>query len=190
MSIPIIEGQKFKNYNFVVQKLTRAEYDNCEFVGCIFNEADIAHTVFVDCHFENCDLSMANITQSSFKSVRFKSCKILGVHFQNINPFLLDLKFEDCNLSHSSFYKLNLSQTPFKKCIIHDVDFVESNLQGAHFDNSDLLGAVFENTKLEKADLSSAINYQINPSRNTLKKAKFSRSGLAGLLVEHQLKLV
>ena len=43
-------------------------------------------------------------------------------------------------------------------------------------------GAVFDGTNLEGADLSSAVNYIIHPDRNRLKKARFSESGLAGLL--------
>jgi hypothetical protein len=35
---------------------------------------------------------------------------------------------------------------------------------------------------LEKADFRSAFNYTISPSLNRLKKAKFPREGLSGLL--------
>jgi len=38
------------------------------------------------------------------------------------------------------------------------------------------------NTILENADLRSAYNFSINPTTNRIKGARFSSSGLAGLL--------
>jgi len=46
---------------------------------------------------------------------------------------------------------------------------------------------MFENTNLQKVDLRSAINYSINPEINQIKKAKFSASGLRGLLEKYDI---
>jgi uncharacterized protein YjbI with pentapeptide repeats len=63
-------------------------------------------------------------------------------------------------------------------------------LSNAVFQNCDLTGAVFDQTVLEGADLRSALNFTIDPLRNRLKKAVFSRSNLEGLLAGFNLKLV
>jgi uncharacterized protein YjbI with pentapeptide repeats len=77
---------------------------------------------------------------------------------------------------------MKLKGISFHNCSLLEVDFSEADLTSAFFDECDLLGAVFDNTILEKADLSKAYNYSIQPERNRIKKAKFSQSGLSGLL--------
>jgi len=62
------------------------------------------------------------------------------------------------------------------------MDFADADLSGAVFDNCDLYQAAFNYTNLEKADFRTAYNYSIDPEINRIKKAKFSISGLPGLL--------
>jgi uncharacterized protein YjbI with pentapeptide repeats len=68
-------------------------------------------------------------------------------------------------------------------------DFTETDLTEAKFENCDLSSATFENTILQKADLRTAYNYSIDPSINKLKKAKFSMTGIAGLLDKHDIEI-
>jgi uncharacterized protein YjbI with pentapeptide repeats len=65
---------------------------------------------------------------------------------------------------------------------MHEADFTEADLTSAVFNNCDLTMATFENTILEKADFRTANYYSIDPTMNKLKKARFSKPGLAGLL--------
>ena len=48
----------------------------------------------------------------------------------------------------------------------------------------------FNRTNLEKADLSSATNFAIDPENTRIKNAKFSLDGLPGLLGRYQIKIV
>jgi hypothetical protein len=52
-----------------------------------------------------------------------------------------------------------------------------------------LEGAVFDNTVLEKADFSTAFNYALDPANNKIKKAKFTTSGLYGLLSKYDIEI-
>ena len=47
-----------------------------------------------------------------------------------------------------------------------------------------------ENQIIEKADFSTARNYALNPAANRLKKARFSRYGLEGLLTGLGIEVV
>jgi hypothetical protein len=47
--------------------------------------------------------------------------------------------------------------------------------------------AIFSQTNLEKADFTTAFNYQIDPEQNRMKKARFSPEGIAGLLVKYKI---
>ncbi|MBO9631720.1 MAG: pentapeptide repeat-containing protein, partial [Chitinophagaceae bacterium] len=66
-----------------------------------------------------------------------------------------------------------------------DADLGESKMAGC-----DLLKATFLNTSLEKADLSGATNFTIDPERNKIKKAVFHLYELPGLLAKYDIRIV
>ena len=70
-----------------------------------------------------------------------------------------------------------------------EVDFTESDLTEALFDGCDLNGAIFQRTNLEKANLETASNFNIDPENNRIKKAKFSADGLYGLLHKYDIDI-
>ena len=125
--------------------------------------------------------------ETALGDVIFKNCKMTGIHFEQCNKFMTSLSFDNCQLNLSSFYKLKLKRTSFKNSVLHEVDFTEADISESVFDNCDLAKAVFENTNLEKADLRTSFNYSINPDINRIKKAKFSVSGIAGLLSKYDI---
>lgn len=82
-----------------------------------------------------------------------------------------------------------MRQTPFTTCRLHEVDFTAADLTGASFSECDLTGAIFDRTILEKADFRTAEHYVIDPENNRIRKARFSRKGLPGLLEKYQLDI-
>jgi uncharacterized protein YjbI with pentapeptide repeats len=134
-------------------------------------------------------MTMAKIMATGFQEISFKDCKLLGLHFENCNDFLFSVNFVGCNLNLASFYKRKIKKTKFKDCTLVETDFSETDLNMAIFDNCDLSGATFDRTNLEKADFRTSYNFSIDPERNPIKKAKFSRTELSGLLEKFQLEL-
>jgi uncharacterized protein YjbI with pentapeptide repeats len=143
----------------------------------------------MECEFENCNLSMAKMTKTALRDIKFLNCKMLGLHFEDCNPFGLAVSFENCNLSHSSFFRNKLKKTTFNNLKLHEVDFTECDLTGSVFDNCDLMNATFDRTNLEKADFRTSFNYSISPETNRIKKARFSLSGIAGLLYKYDIEI-
>lgn len=90
-------------------------------------------------------------------------------------------------MSFSSFYQLRLKGSVFKNCTLESVDFTESDLTSSIFDDSNLKQAIFENTILDNADFRVAQNFNIDPQKNRLKKAKFSQEGIRGLLMNYDI---
>lgn len=170
-------------------QLNSEEYELCTFSNCQFSQGDLSNISFTECTFINCDLSNTRVTNTAFKTVSFEQCKLIGVHFEDCNTFLLDLTFTDSTLNISSFYQLNLKKARFTNCSLHEVDFTEANLSEANFTNCDFIAAIFENTNIEKADFRTSSNYAIRPDMNRIKGAHFSKDGLAGLLYHHQIKI-
>lgn len=185
----LIQDETFIKQDFTQQHLSIAEYDNCSFNDCRFDNAKLNGIIFTDCSFTDCNLGNAITGGTAFKNVTFKNCKLLGVNFASADPFLFETYFENCHMQLVSFYKMKLKNTKFINCQLQDADFAEADLTNASFRECDLNKAVFDSTILEKADLRTAHNYAIDPERNRLKKAKFSRDGLHGLLHKYNIDI-
>lgn len=162
--------------------LMAIEYSRCTFDGLDLKSTDLKGKVFVECIFRNCDLSLAGVVRTSWRGVRFENCKLLGLRFDQCHDFLLELAFDTCILDLSSFHGLRLRNTEFSNCRLRETDLSSADLSGASFVACDLGGAVFDRTVLEGADLRTGQHYSIDPANNKIRKARFSRVGLEGLL--------
>ncbi|NJB71740.1 uncharacterized protein YjbI with pentapeptide repeats [Saonia flava] len=189
MNKPFIEDEHFKGENYTQNRLAKGEYEHCTFTNCNFSNGNLTNSSFLECEFIDCNLSNSNITASSFNEVLFKDCKLLGLRFDQCNDFLLSFTFEDCALNLASFYQLKLKKIWFKKCILEEVDFVEADLTEALFDDCNLKHAIFENTLLEKADFRTSHSFSIDPENNRIKKAKFSKENIVGLLETYDIMI-
>ncbi len=178
------EKQDYKTINIL-----KGNYENCLFSLCDFSNSDLSGVNFTDCRFENCNLSMTNFSNTQLNNIIFSNCKMLGMKFEQCNPYLFKVTFYNCLLNLSSYFKVKLKKTHFKDCTLHEVDFTETELNEAVFDNCDLKGAIFSYTHLEKADFRTAYNYSIHPETNRISKAKFSRDGIAGLLDKYNITI-
>ena len=166
------------------------DFENCEFRSCDFSTANFSRFRFTDCTFLDCNLSMMKVSSTSLQSVLFRDCKMLGIHFDDLNSFGIVIGFENCVLNHSTFYKLNLKKSPFNNCELQECDFSECDLSGANFSGSNLHNAKFDRTNLEGTDFSASSNFSIHPVQNRIKGAKFSRDGLQGLLTDFGIKVI
>ncbi len=165
------------------------EFEGCVFKQCDFSNSDFANSTFSDCEFINCNVSMLQVNNTAFQSVAFKNCKVLGIQFHQCSDFLFAVNFEDCILDFASFSGKKMPKTKFISCSLKETVFVGTNLTSAVFDQCNLENAAFNETQLAGADLTTAFHYKINPEFNPMKKAKFSSSGIIGLLEQYDIKI-
>jgi uncharacterized protein YjbI with pentapeptide repeats len=125
---------------------------------------------------------MTTIANTVFRNVAFNNCKMLGMNFEDCSQFGISFHFDECNLSHASFYGGKFRRTTFSKSRLHEVIFTESDLVNCVFDECDLSRAVFDQTNLEGADFRTSVNFAINPNNNRMKRSRFSLPGAASLL--------
>ncbi len=184
------EGKKFEKVDYTISELSKGEYENCTFFQCNFSNTDLSNTFFIDCVFKGCNLSLAKLNNTALREVAFTDCKLLGLHFENCNEFLFSVGFTNCNANLCSFYQRKMKKGRFSNVSFYEVDFTETDVSAATFDACDLSGAIFNNTNLEKADLSTAFNYSIDPTINKIKKAKFSNMGVSGLLDRYDIEII
>lgn len=178
-----------KEFTGIVHELPLGEYENCVFRNCDLSDDSLSGYFFTDCVFDHCNLSAAKLGDTALRNVTFRNSKLLGLDFSNCSKLLFEVFFDDCRMNVCSFYKWNLKKTVFRKCNLSETDFAEANLTEVIFDDCDLSGAVFDQTILVKADLRKAWNYTIDPAKNSVKKARFSVSGLPGLLTAYDIAI-
>ncbi len=183
----LIEEQTFNKINFREEKLTKADYELCSFETCDFSNSDLSNIKFIECEFIDCNLSSSNTHDTAFQNVKFEDCKMLGLQFDKCDSFGFEISLENCQLDHTSSYKMKLNNFKVVNSKLIDVDFTEANLSGVQFETCDLQNAIFERSNLEKCDFRTAFNYSIDPENNRIKAAKFSVEGVSGLLAKYQI---
>ncbi|WP_350284447.1 pentapeptide repeat-containing protein [uncultured Croceitalea sp.] len=187
MNKPFVADRYFKNEDFTKNPLPKADYEECTFDGCQFQEGYLDNQNFVDCTFVSCNLSNTNIAHTTFNDVRFDACKLIGVQFDKAEQGLLTLQFSSCHLNLSIFYGMVLQKTSFQGSNLSQADFTETDLTNADFTDCNLDNTIFEQTILNKANLTLAFNFSIDPEKNSLKKTRFTKEGLIGLLKKHDI---
>jgi len=85
--------------------------------------------------------------------------------------------------------KPKLNKNRFRNSRITEADFTGSVLKDLSFINCDLQRSIFRNTNLEGVDFRSSFNYSIDPFSNRIKKARFSLSGIQGLLDKFDIEI-
>jgi len=98
MKRTLIQSKKIEKLDFTDNKLPETEYEDCIFLNCIFYNSDLSNVNFEKCTFEGCDFSMAKLSNVRFMDVRFINCKLLGLHFDDCNDFIMSVYFEKCTL--------------------------------------------------------------------------------------------
>jgi len=183
----ITEDKVFTKADDLDQVFRHTEFENCQFNGCDMSARDLAKFVFVDCQFTNCNLGLAKLTGTVMRDCLFTGCKMTGIGFEAAQAFGFSARFDQCLLDHSSFYQRKLVKTTFTGCRLTGVDFTDCDLEKSVFDDCDLQDATFDNSNLEQCDFRTSKNFSINPSRNRIKKARFSIDGLPGLLEQFNI---
>ena len=184
-----MEDKTIEKVDFSIEEL-ETNYYECTFDKCNFSDKPIGRVIFEKCTFKECNLSLVKTSNTSWLDVLFTDCKMTGINFSLSNRFGLSVEFHNCLLSYAFFTEMKLKGTRFIGCDLQNTDFMETDLSNAVFKDCDLCYASFHHTNLEKADFTTARNYALNPAANRLKKAKFSRYGLEGLLTGLGIEVV
>ena len=163
-------------------------FSRCRFEAVTLDKAQLQAVVLDECAFVRCDLSMARVDDCSFRGVRFEHTKLMGVNWIVARDLLFDVSFEGCVLSYGVFANRKLRKAQLVDCVAHEVDFSGADLTEASLRGTDLRDATFARTTLVRTDLSTALNYRIDPANNKLGKTRFSMD--AGLETLRHLGII
>jgi len=127
----LIRQKTFDKNNFTQKPLAKGEYEFCVFNNCDFSGADLSDVKFFECEFVSCNLSNAKLAKTIFRDIKFRDCKMLGLSFENCNPFGFSIQADNCSLNHSSFYQTKLKKTTFRNTSFHEADFTDCDLSNS-----------------------------------------------------------
>jgi len=185
------------NFEHIASKeltLSGKTFENCTFQHCDFSNAHFIACKFVDCIFRTCNLTSLSIKNSSFNDVTFENSKIIGINWTTAKwPYIRlcsPIRFYKSNVSHSSFFGLELKELVLEECKCHNVDFRDADISNGIFTETDFESSVFIHTNMYSADFTDATNYNINPSANNIKKAKFSFPEVLALLNNLEIEIL
>jgi fluoroquinolone resistance protein len=181
------EGEQFARFVAQERTFSGVDFTACLFDHCAFIECTFYRCAFTDCRFRSCDLSLTKVHGSRFTDVRFAASKLVGIDWTKagdavISKLFLSVHFDDCLLSYASFFGLTLPRARFVGCTAREVDFREADLTEADCTGTDFSGSKFHHTNLTKADFRRATDYTIDPTANTIAKARFALPEAVALL--------
>jgi fluoroquinolone resistance protein len=173
------------NIDFTIRQPDQGSYEQYKFVNCTFS--DLSGIDFIDCIFQDCHMSNVNVKNCKISDIAFINCKLTGANFFESKEFAFAANFESCILDYVIFDRKKLNKSAFNNCKIHGADFTQADLSKCKIHNCDFWDAVFYNTNLQGVDFSTSKNFTIDPTTNSIRKAKFLSSDLAGLLTKFDI---
>lgn len=182
--------QHFGSLTKLLKGSKETVFDQCLFRGVDFTNFDFRGCQFAGVAFEDCNFSMVKFGFIVLDDVHFKDCKLMGADFTKINDFVYQAQFTNCVLDYATWQQKKQKKTVFTKCSLKDADFSEADFSDSIFDMCNLHRAVFEGTRLLGADFTTAYDFDIDPDKNQLRKARFSRETLSGLLQKYDLTII
>jgi uncharacterized protein YjbI with pentapeptide repeats len=185
--------RSFIDLSFNDIELNNKVFEHCTFTHSSFIETKFSSCKFIDCEFKSCNLSSIQVKNCSFNETLFDESKMIGINWTHAKWPLIKLtspiKIYKSNISHSSFFELELRDLIIEECKAHDVDFRGCDLSNSLFMLTDFQGSQFMRTKLYSADFTDAINYNINPIENDIRKGKFSMPDAMNLLNHFEIDI-
>jgi len=187
MSDTFHENKNFSDISYYGKSITNREFLNCNFSNCDLSSSDFSSSEFSSCVFTNCNLSLLVLEDVALNDVKFIDCKMTGIDFSVCNKYIFTVEFVNSYLDLSSFYGMKVIQTKFTECSLKEVDFEEADFRESMFINCDFMRSNFMHTILEKCDFRTSYDFSIDPATNRIRKAKFSKSEIMGLLDSYQI---
>ncbi|MBI9051435.1 MAG: pentapeptide repeat-containing protein [Anaerolineaceae bacterium] len=179
------------------QTVEEISFIGCKFSKCDFHESKFKNCVFRDCRFIQCDLNLIQVDGTTFQNIFFEQSKMIGINWakaswgkSSFHQLIKKINFLECIINYNTFMGIHLPKIKMEKCIAKEVNFNETDLSGSSLRFTDFEGSLFSHTNLTKTDLSKALNYNIDPVGNTLKKTRFSLPEALALLYNLDIELV
>lgn len=185
-----VENKEFKAEDLSSISFTEWKLTGCLFENCTLFEANLKNSLFASCTFRNCQIHIPKLEGIRLQHTHFKRCKLTGIDFSTCEKRLFSPSFDECQLLFCNFSDLNLKNCTFNKCLLKECHFSNANLTSVTFNECRLTGTVFHRSNLKNSDLTTAVEYHIDPRTNNMEGALVSLPEAIGLLHPLGIKIV
>lgn len=146
---------EYKNCLFESINLQESTFENSYFIDVIFKNCDLSNTqltstLFRRVHFINCKLMGTDFSDSIFDDVYIKDTHCGFINFSYMKNKTVN--FENCDFSHGSFIEVTLKKTSFKQCHFFQCEVLHSS-----FYKIDLTSCELDNIIITPEDIKGAI---------------------------------
>ena len=185
------QGETFENPDPAL--LQDAEFNDCTFTGCRWDNVRVRNCTFLSCTFQHCSWSSVVFSFCQMRDAWFTGCAFRSIAWGGlqgrsalVQPFG---KAERCEFRYNEFSGMSFVNFDFSGCRFGDCIFDECRLAGADFRGVPLGHTQFSRCDLQKADFREATDYAIDPSANQMQGARFSFPDVVALLNGFGLKI-
>jgi len=118
-----IVGQDFTNTDLRGKDLSHLKFENCDFTGAAFDNAEMHRTFFIECALRDATLTGVHAGQgdNAFKVNGFRNCDMRGTDFSG------------ARLARTNMTRSNLSGSVWQGADLDTVSFTGTDLTGATF---------------------------------------------------------
>lgn len=178
------DGLDLEGFDLSGKELVRCTFRRCKLMESVWRRATLE-----DCIFEDCDMTRSVVAWARFRDVVFTRSRLMGCDFTDVakNPVI---HFEGCDLRYISFVRTNLLKSRFVECRMVEANFIGCNLAETDFSGAILSGASFVDSDLTRADLSTAVDAFIDPSRNKVKGLEIAVESAVLLAMSHGMRVL
>ncbi|QWA13025.1 Qnr family pentapeptide repeat protein [Sodalis ligni] len=170
-----------QNTTFTEQKISRGQLtsgiiQNCHFLRCRFDQADLSECQFMHCSFyddqqrtgcsfqganiketcfSHCDLTMADFRNTEALGCEMLECKGQGADFRGasfMNRLTSRSFFCSASLTKNNFSYANFQNVVLEKCQLTGNRWSEANILGANFSGSDMSESEFGHIEWSSAN--------------------------------------
>jgi fluoroquinolone resistance protein len=163
------DNETFGRDTAIPERLERADFMDCEFVGCRWGSARLLSCRFIDCRFERVDMAAADLTDCTLRGVSFHDCRLVGINWTILRG-LQSCTWQRSLLDDGCFQALELAGMEWLECQLKQVDFSDCDLRRAKFHDSRLEGATVNGARLAQADFTGVGDLSIHPQYVKLDK--------------------
>lgn len=185
------QGETFENPDPAL--LQDAEFNDCTFTGCRWDNVRVRNCTFLSCTFQHCSWSSVVFSFCQMRDAWFSGCAFRSIAWGGlqgrsalVQPFG---KAERCEFRYNEFSGMTFVGFDFSSCRFGDCIFDDCRLAGANFRCVPLGRTQFSRCDLQKADFREATDYAIDPSANKMQGARFSFPDVVALLSGFGLKI-
>lgn len=181
--------QKPKISSITISSLTnQMDYQDLHIINTPTNELIISNVTFDGCIFDKIDFKNIKLINVNMIDVIFNNCDLSNQQFNYLNR----VEFNNCKLLGCNFNK-DIKDILFNECSgrylnfstinLQKVIFVNNIIKDSYFNETNLINTIFNNNNLDNSELNKITHKSLDLSTNSIQGIKIDIPSLKNLII-------